>query len=42
MTFQSRPPAGRQLEMASAITLVVVITIVLFSDAVFVFRDAMH
>jgi hypothetical protein len=39
MTFQSRPPAGIQLEMASAITLVVVvITIVLFS----VFRDAMH
>ncbi len=40
MTFQSRPPAGRQLETASAITLVVVITIVLFF--VFVFRDAMH
>jgi hypothetical protein len=40
MTFQSLPPAGRQLETASAITLVVVITIVLIS--VFVFRDALH
>jgi hypothetical protein len=28
MTFQSLPPAGRQLETASVITLVVVITIV--------------
>jgi hypothetical protein len=38
MTFQSLQPAGSQLEKASAITLLLSITKVLF--LCFVFRDA--
>jgi hypothetical protein len=40
MTYHSLPPAGIQLEAASAITQFVVITMVLILW--FVFRDARH